>query len=910
VIRGDAVRGGPTLARALAVGVVSVLVAVHLCWPEGAVGQLSYLACTGGAGVVALVAARRLDGPHSRPWRWVGCGLLASALGDAWYSVHVELAPPVPAVSPADLGWLASYAFLIVAMFTVLRQREDGDGADLEGLIDTGMAVVVSCLVLWQLAVQPVLDDATMTLGARLVGAAYPALDAVVLALVLRALLSRWTRSREWLLLAGGVACWLAADLASLFVEWRGLGLRLLDAGWIGGALLIATAARAAVRRAGADRADVAPAAPHPDGPAARVVSVWQLLLTVLPLLVPSVLELLATWRGAAAHPAQALAGTGLLAGLVLARCVHLLRNREEAERQLGSSRRYYRALAENAADAVLVLDRRGRIVNESPHLAALMAMGGESIRGSRSMDAVFADDREVAQRLMDRALASPGAVFESELRVQTPDGKLPWLAVRVVNLIDDPDVQGVVVNFRDVSDRKHAEAELTHLAFHDSLTGLANRGLFHDRVGHALAAREGCAAAIVYLDLDGFKNVNDGFGHEAGDELLQQVAQRLALASRPADTVARLGGDEFAILLERCTDPAAEAAVVAARILRELTVPVALESGLVTLSASIGIATAEPTSTASSLLRDADVAMYQAKATGRGRWVRYEPAMRAAALERLQLEHDLTFALERDELRVVYQPVVDLDTTEIVGFEALLRWEHPSLGLIAPDRFIPIAEETGLIVPMGRWVLDTACRTVAGWRRAHPTFRDLTIAVNVSARQLESSDLVSHVEDALDAAGLPAHALVLEMTESVLVGDPTAAAGWLRQLRRLGLRVAIDDFGTGYSSLSYLRQFTVDILKVDRTFVSTITGEALPPLVRGLIDLGHTLGLELIAEGIEEEAQLHQLRREGCHQGQGYLFAAPVVPEEAEALLLGVFRPRLPRAELPVRVSVPAPGR
>jgi diguanylate cyclase (GGDEF)-like protein len=510
---------------------------------------------------------------------------------------------------------------------------------------------------------------------------------------------------------------------------------------------------------------------------------------------------------------------------------------------------------------------------------------------------------------MFHRIRSNPGTVFEGEMRVRAPDGARPWVAVRAVNLLDDPDVSGIVINFHDITDRKTAEAELTHLAFHDTLTGLANRGLFQDRVKHALEISEPSSIAVLFLDLDGFKDVNDAFGHETGDALLREVALRLVRASRSQDTVARLGGDEFALLIEGSHDPQETSVAIAERILRELTAPVVLEAALVTLSASIGIATSEAGSTASSLLRNADVAMYEAKSAGRGRWVSYEPEMRASTLERLRLDHDLATALERDQLWVAYQPVVDLETEAIVGFEALLRWEHPTLGVIAPDRFIPLAEETGLIIPIGRWVLETACRTAARWQRAYPEYRDLTIAINVSGRQLASSDLVNHVEDALAMSGLPARSLVLEMTETVLVEDPAAAAGRLRQLRRLGLRLAIDDFGTGYSSLSYLRQFPIDILKIDRSFVSLVTGaDAVPALVHGLIELGHTLGLELVAEGIEHDSQLVHLRHERCNLGQGFLFAGPGPAAEAEALLLGAFRRRRSTKQSSALVRVDRP--
>ena len=362
-------------------------------------------------------------------------------------------------------------------------------------------------------------------------------------------------------------------------------------------------------------------------------------------------------------------------------------------------------------------------------------------------------------------------------------------------------------------------------------------------------------------------------------------MALRILGVARSGDTVARLGGDEFAVLVEQSSRGTVEAEAIAERVLQSLTAPVRLGEQDVTVSASIGIAHADAESSTTSLLRDADVAMYQAKTTGKGRWVIYEPTMRAAAVQRLQLENELAHALERDQFKLAYQPVVELETNHIVGFEALLRWEHPELGAVMPDQFIPIAEENGMIIPIGRWVLRTACHTAARWLGDHPG--ELTMAVNLSARQLASAELFHHVQDALQSAGLDSSALVLEMTETALVQDPILAAARLHQLRTLGVRLAIDDFGTGYSSLSYLRQFPVDILKIDRSFINTITDrDKVPAIVRGLLDLARTLELETIAEGIETDAQLEQLREQRCQLGQGYLFARPLPLEHAEALL------------------------
>ncbi|WP_448623634.1 putative bifunctional diguanylate cyclase/phosphodiesterase [Geodermatophilus sp. URMC 64] len=436
---------------------------------------------------------------------------------------------------------------------------------------------------------------------------------------------------------------------------------------------------------------------------------------------------------------------------------------------------------------------------------------------------------------------------------------------------------------------RQRTEHELAHLAFHDGLTGLANRALFTDRLEQALRriARSDTDVSVVFLDLDGFKNVNDSLGHAMGDALIREVSRILTGAVRTEDTLARLGGDEFAILVEG-THGAEEAVRIAERVLAELREPLDLGSARVHVSASIGIATGDVGCTGSSLLRDADNAMYWAKGAGRGRFVVFNPQMRSAAAERLQLEKDLWSALPEGQFRLVYQPVVDLESERVVGFEALLRWDHPTLGVVLPERFLPVAEDIGLIADIGAWVLRQACAAAAAWQRQHPEV-GLSMAVNVSPSQLGSPDLLRQVREALVDSGLPPSALVLELTESVLVRDPALAAARLKELRSLGVKLALDDFGTGYSSLSHLRQFAVDILKIDRSFVSTIDDkEAMPAILRGLINLGRTLDLEIVAEGIEEELQRTHLRDGGAGLAQGYLFAAPLEHTDAGLLLLG----------------------
>ncbi len=422
--------------------------------------------------------------------------------------------------------------------------------------------------------------------------------------------------------------------------------------------------------------------------------------------------------------------------------------------------------------------------------------------------------------------------------------------------------------------------------AFHDSLTGLPNRALFLDRLQHALdvAARRQTELCVLFVDLDRFKAVNDSIGHAAGDELLRAAAARLSDCTRAADTAARFGGDEFAVLLEddgRGVRPAA----VADRIIAAMRRPFDVEGKEVFIGATVGIAHARDASLgADELLRNADLAMYRAKKAGGNRAATYEAAMRTALLARIELEADLRHALERDELKLVYQPVVELESGRTVGVEALARWAHPTRGLIPPLTFIPVAEEIGMIGAVGRWVLREACRQLAVWRRLAPA---LVLNVNLSAVQLRDDRFAAYVEQALRAHGLPGEALTLEITESVLLSGDEDTAARLRRLKALGLSIAVDDFGTGYSSLSYLKQFPVDALKIDKSFVDTVArSTADSTLARTIVELGRGMRLETIAEGIETVEQLERLRTLDCELGQGYHFSVPLAGADLTAYL------------------------
>jgi diguanylate cyclase (GGDEF)-like protein/PAS domain S-box-containing protein len=854
---------------------ILVLCVAYLIWPEGRPGDATYLGALVLASLVAWFGALRCGGAYRY---WIAAGVSASAVGDLLYEAYVAWRGFEPDVSIADIPWLLSYIGVGVGVLRLLRSGRRTARTDLDGVIDMAVVMLVAVLVMWHFWLEPTLSDGSVPIFVRSVWAAYPILDAALLAIVLRVFVERRTTAAVGLAMVTGVACWLIADFAWMAFELTGFLSDLSGIGWMLGAAFLAGACW--------HTQDVSPApdASEPDQQLEHGVGSGRILLAITPLLVPGLIAMTAYLRGQDANPVPLFVGTVAFAGLAAARALRLLGLRDEAETRLASSERLYRALAANSSDAVILLDQHGVITNSAPTLAAMLGHPGETTKGRRALDFVASDDPG-AQAMFDQSLLAPCAVLAGETHVVRPDGDL-WLSTRAVNLLHDPDVQGIVVNVHDITDRKRAEDELMHQAFHDSLTGLANRALFRDRVEHALSrrARSALDPAVIYLDLDGFKNINDGLGHDAGDHLLREVARRLQVVVRSGDTVARLGGDEFAILVEESSHVQIEAEAIAERALQALTVPVHIDGHDVTISASLGIARGDAEATGSSLLRDADVAMYQTKTTGKAGWVMFEPTMRAAAVERLQLENDMAQAIANDQFTLVYQPVVALESNRVVGFEALLRWQHPELGLVMPDQFIPIAEDNGMIIPIGRWVLRDACNTAAIWRRRHG---DFTMAVNLSARQLTSAELLDDVRQALQDSGLAPSALVLEMTETALVQDAPLAAARLHELRTLGVRLAIDDFGTGYSSLSYLRQFPVDILKIDRSFINTITDrEQIPAIVRGLLDLGRTLQLETVAEGIESEAQLDQLRDQHCELGQGFLFARPMPADEAEKLL------------------------
>jgi len=544
------------------------------------------------------------------------------------------------------------------------------------------------------------------------------------------------------------------------------------------------------------------------------------------------------------------------------------------------------RALVEHSSDVFVVVGRDLRVRWHAASLAQLTG-GSEPLVGEPLTALAHPDDRErLAELLRSAHGAAEGVV--GDVRVRDAEGA--WRDVEAVirDHLEDAAIHGLVVNMRDVTERRRLEDKLRHRAFHDGLTGLANRALLENRIGHAsaVARRRERSLAVLFLDLDDFKTINDSLGHAAGDELLRDVAERVAGVLRAGDTASRRGGDEFAVLLEDLEDPA-EAETVAWRIMDALGAPVTMHGRELTIGASIGIALSDGAIGVEELLRNADVAMYAAKDAGKAAVRVFEPHMVRRFVDRLELRGELGAAIEEGQLELDYQPIVELDSGRIVSAEALVRWRHPTRGRLAPDQFIGLAEETGLIVALGHWVLRAACTQARALHDAFPDRAPIAMSVNVSTRQLRDPGFPDTVAAVLDETGLAPEALVLELTESLLVDNREASMEQLERLKELGVRLAVDDFGTGYSVLSYLQEFPIDVLKIDKSFVDDIhTRPDKAKLVAGIVNLGMSLALDVVAEGIEESQQADELRAMRSPFGQGYLFSRPVSGDAVKALL------------------------
>ncbi len=561
-------------------------------------------------------------------------------------------------------------------------------------------------------------------------------------------------------------------------------------------------------------------------------------------------------------------------------------------------SEAYFRTLVQDTSDAILIIGDDGKVRYATP--SATSIFGDIGVEGAYLRDLVQ-ERNEVARALARMREHAGRTSYYEDMRITRRDGIGVQVQVRCSDLRRDSTVGGLVLTLRDVTAQRQLEDELKHRAFHDALTGLPNRLLFQDRAADGLARtqRDGTTAGVLFVDLDDFKVVNDTMGHSVGDELLVAAGIRLSAAVRDSDMVARLGGDEFAVLIEDVTDSAA-ADAFAERIVQAFGEPFALADGSVVSTATVGVATTQDSADVDELLRHADLALYAAKAAGKRQWRRYQPVLSAGMVRRREVQAALADAVKDSAFTLVYQPIVSLTDGEIAGFEALVRWPHPQWGMMQPGQFIELAEETGHIVPLGSWVLGQAAADVVQWVRRTPREAPLHVSVNVSARQFRDPGFVDGVRRVLAETGLAPSALMLELTESVLLHRDERIHADLMELKLIGVKLAIDDFGTGYSSLSYLRELPIDVLKIDKSFVDGIGASPQRlALVEGIIRIAGTLHMNVIAEGIETEVQRDLLVTMGCQYGQGYLLAMPVEAEEAEALVRigrGLV-PELPRA-------------
>ena len=558
------------------------------------------------------------------------------------------------------------------------------------------------------------------------------------------------------------------------------------------------------------------------------------------------------------------------------------------AAREAAAANRFARDIVDNAAEGIVVYDTELRYVAWNRFMETLTGLSAESILGQHALEAFPHLAEQRVDVLLRRALAGE-TVSSPDVAYHVPStGRRGWVSsLYRPHHGEDGSVVGVIALIRDVTDRKEAEAQIEYQAYHDAVTGLANRRLFHEHLALAvaLAQRRDALVGVLFLDLDHFKVINDSLGHTVGDELLREVGRRLKAAVRDGDTVARVGGDEFTIVLQDL--PRRDAVgVVAAKVLRTIAEPLDVNGHRLYVTASIGITLfPDDGEDAESLLRNADSAMYRAKDAGRNNYQLATRELSRSSQERMSLENDLHRALERGQFALLYQPQIESDSMEIVGIEALIRWNHPDRGLITPDQFIGIAEQRGLILPIGDWVIREACLAVRRIRdKGLPHFR---VAVNLSARQFRDPSLAATVERAITESGVDAQTLELEITETAAMEDVELTMSTLAELRRLGVTIAIDDFGTGHSSLSYLKRFPIDALKIDKGFVFDLPDKFEDAaIVSSVIQLGNGLGLRVVAEGVETREQLDFLIEAGCRELQGYFFSHPVPLEEIEKMI------------------------
>jgi diguanylate cyclase (GGDEF)-like protein/PAS domain S-box-containing protein len=842
----------------------------------------------GFSGVVAVIVGVRMHRPAARfAWYLIALGLALFVSGDVLaYNYTALFGGALPFPSVADPVYLAVYPTTVAGLLLLIRRRNPG--RNWASLIDATIVTISLALLSWVFLMAPYAHDPALHLGTKLVSIAYPLGDILILGVAVRMAVGAGRRSTAYYMAIGAIVAVLATDSVYGWILLHGTYHPgdPLDGGWIvyyllwGAAALhpsMATVSQAAAPKVGLTRV--------------------RILAIAAAALVAPVIEVVKASAHGGSDDVVVGCAAGAVFALVVLRMIGLARESTALVESLTrtASEARLTALVQHSTDVILVITSETTVEYASASVQAVLGYDAADFTGRRLLDYVAEEDRALFHPALSVLLASASETSQGfEFRVRHSDGRMldtEWL---ITNLLDNAAVTGIVVNLRDITERKRFEEQLTYQAFHDPVTDLPNRALFHDRVGHALMRRRtlGKPIGVLFLDLDDFKTVNDTVGHAAGDRVLQIISSRLRSALRVGDTVARLGGDEFAILLE---DVAHETAVseIVENLLDVISAPLMIDDREVSVQCSIGIAVAQSpvetgaVVTADELLRDADVAMYQAKAARGNAYLHFKPAMHEAIVEQLVLRAELKAAIAAEELTLAYQPIFDLQTGEISGYEALLRWESAEHGTVPPSTFIPIAEDSGLIIPLGRWVLNHACKEAVALRPADPHEQERFVAVNISARQLQRTEIVAEVRAALRASGLDPSQLLLEITESVTIDDVELAIERLGSLRELGVRIAIDDFGTGQSSLAYIQRLPIDILKIDKQFIDSVDADGTDSkLTAAIIGLARLLDLDCVAEGVERPAQHERLRELGCEYAQGFLFARPMTPAALSELL------------------------
>ncbi|MDQ1461526.1 MAG: hypothetical protein QOI08_3010 [Actinomycetota bacterium] len=854
-------------------------IAVAVAPVTGTVGRWIYVAALVGLWTLIVRGVGfRADrtAPAGRGWTAVAIGAGLVVLGEAAHTMF-EASGRTAFLHQSDGLRLVAYAVLVFGFGAIVRHADaEGGRASALDCAIVGCALAAVC---WPMLVYPsVLSRPDGAAG--WLGAARPLLAIVVCAAAVRLLFRNDFGTRVLFI---GVIPLAAADLleGAGITHSTGAGRSVVELSTLFAFSVIAIAVS---RESASDMRRVGSSARIDEDVDVDPASRLRVLSILSSVALCSTIPLANAWSSGHRDAATLVPGVCAIAMFVLIalRLWHLAAGARDAGLRVGLRR--LGALVQGLNDAIFVLDRGGVISYASPRAGTILGVDAENLVGRRFDDSLGMEESERVARQLRAAVSMPSGSYD-ELTGMFLDGegRRRDFEMHLVNMLGDRDVAGLVVTMRDVTVKREVARELEQRVFRDDLTKLANRSLFLDRLDQARlrSRRTGSGIAVMFVDLDDFKAVNDGLGHAAGDTLLCAVSGRLNECLRPSDTIARLGGDEFAVLLDGVPD-VAEVMNVAQRLLEVLQLPVEIGELSVTVPASIGIAIAEQGHAHSNLMRDADIALYRAKEQGKNCIAVFDESMGWEAYSRLRLRTQLESAIENDELRVLFQPIISLGSGEIVGVEALIRWEHPKLGTLSPSEFVPIAEESGLITDIGRWVLQQACAHAAVWNKGG---RDLYVSVNVSARQLREPGFAHEITEALAESGLEPSKLMLELTESVLI-DEVAGQNLVDRVGPLGVGIAIDDFGTGYSSLAYLQRFPVNVVKIDRSFVSRLNEDGMRAVVKSMAAISSLMGYTSIAEGVETLEEAADLVGLDYGFAQGFLYSHPVGAAQINALL------------------------